>query len=82
MKFIAVAAIALLGQVSAVRYAESEGPTKVDLGDIDHLVVGREADDDYKDHGPLDKGKFHGWTNPLSWTDDGADDDVVLFQMK
>jgi len=61
-----------------LQYEESEGPTKVDLGDIDHLVVGREADDDYKDHGPLDKGKFHGWTNPLSWTDNGEDDPTVL----
>ena len=30
----------------------------------------------------IGKAKFHGWTNPLGWTDDGSDDDVVLFQMK
>jgi hypothetical protein len=22
--------------------------------------------------------KFSGWTNPLGWTDDGTDDEVVL----
>ena len=22
--------------------------------------------------------KFGGWTNPLSWTDDGTDDDAIL----
>lgn len=25
--------------------------------------------------------KFSGWTNPLSWTDSGNDDDLVLMQM-
>merc|ERR1712032_996434 len=45
MKFIALAALALLGQVSAVRFPSSEGPTKVDLGEDDPKVVGR-ADDD------------------------------------
>ena len=70
MKFIALAALALLGQVSAIRFDESEGPTKVDLGEDDPKVVGR-ADDD-----PEAK-KWHK-ENPLSWTDDGDDDHVVL----
>lgn len=50
-----------------------------DLGELDdHSTLRRESDNDYL----VGKAKFHGWTNPLSWTDDGADDDVVLFQMK
>ena len=57
-----------------LQYEEAEGPTKVDLGDIDHVVVGREADNDYL----IGKSKFHGWTNPLGWTDDGADDEKIL----
>jgi hypothetical protein len=56
-------------------YAESEGPTKVDLGDSDYAVVNREKD--------IANGKkASGWTNPLGWTDDGTDDDTILFQMK
>ena len=72
MKFITLAALALIGQVSAVRYATSEGPTKVDLGEDDPNVVGRA--DDSSD--PADKK----WQkeNPLGWTDDGEDDHVVL----
>jgi hypothetical protein len=54
-----------------LQYAESEGPTKVDLGDTDYAVVYREAD--------IANGKkFSGWTNPLGWTDDGTDDDTVI----
>ncbi len=54
-----------------MQYAESEGPTKVDLGDSDYVVVYREKD--------IANGKkFSGWTNPLGWTDDGTDDEVVL----
>lgn len=50
-----------------------------DLGELDdHSTLLREADNDYL----KGKAKFHGWTNPLSWTDDGHDDDVVLFQLK
>ena len=70
MKFISIAALALLGQVSAVRYADSEGPTKVDLGEDDPKVVGRADDDPSAD-------KWHK-ENPLGWTDDGDDDHVVL----
>jgi len=50
-----------------------------DLGELDdHSTLYREYDMDYEKGGK----KFSGWSNPLSWTDDGADDDVVLFQMK
>ena len=69
MKFITIAALALIGQVSAVRYAESEGPTKMDLGENDPKVIDRADDSGDKD-----------WIkeNPLSWADDGEDDHVVL----
>ena len=54
-----------------MQYAESEGPTKVDLGELDQVVVPRESD--------IGNGlKYHGWTNPLSWADDGSDDQSVL----
>jgi hypothetical protein len=56
---------------SAMRFDVSEGPTKVDLGELDQVVVPRESD--------IGNGlKYHGWTNPLSWSDDGADDQTVL----
>ena len=58
-------------------YEESEGPTKVDLGDCDFDVVTREKDNDYE----IGKAKFHGWTNPLGWRDSGADDDKVIAQL-
>lgn len=49
-----------------------------DLGELDdHATLIREADNDYL----KGKAKFHGWTNPLSWTDNGNDDDLVLMQM-
>jgi len=60
---------------SSLRYDESEGPTKADNGELDQVVVWREAD--------IKNGeKFHGWTNPLGWTDDGADDETVLPMLK
>lgn len=73
MKFSAtIAALALFGQVTAIKYDKSEGPTKVDLGEDDPNVVER-ADDSSN---PKDaKWKKE---NPLSWTDDGDDDHVVL----
>ena len=55
------------------RYDESEGPTKADNGDSDPSVVFREAD-------TRNGEKWSGWTNPLSWTDSGDDDDTVLAQ--
>ena len=67
--------VRIQNDVSFLQYAESEGPTKVDLGDSDYAVVYREKD--------IANGKkFSGWTNPLGWTDDGTDDEVVLLQNK
>lgn len=66
------AVIALISATSA--YNESEGPTKADNGDSDFSVVYRESD--------IKNGeKFSGWTNPLGWTDNGADDDTVVTQL-
>ena len=48
-----------------------------DLGELDdHATMYREFDKDYSIGGA----KTSGWTNPLSWTDNGHDDDVVLLQ--
>ena len=66
MKYISIAILALITQTKA--YAESEGPTKVDLGEDDEKVLPRELD--IKGH----------WVNPLSLSDRGDDDDVVLIQ--
>ena len=74
MKYIAVCM--LLASVSAInlQYAESEGPTKADNGEAEETVVYREED--------IANGKkASGWTNPLGWTDDGADDDTVVLQI-
>lgn len=52
-----------------------------DLGELDdHSTLWREWDS--PDYLNKMKPKFSGWSNPLSWTDGGEDDDVVLFQMK
>mgnify|MGYP000945106480 CR=1 FL=1 len=67
----------LLASVSAInlRYDESEGPTKADNGEAEETVVYREAD--------IANGKKEsGWTNPLGWADDGADDDSVVLQLE
>ena len=40
-----------------------------DNGEDDSGVVYREADSSKEDHG---------WSNPLSWTDDGTDDQYVV----
>ena len=46
-----------------------------DYGELDANVVGREKD--------IDNGKkFSGWTDPMSWADDGADDEKVLLQTR
>ena len=59
---------------SVYAYAVSEGPTKADNGDSEETVVNREAD--------IGNGfKFSGWTNPLSWADDGSADDTVVLQL-
>ena len=73
MKFALLAAIALIGQTSAIRYEESEGPTKVDLGEDDPNVVGRA--DDSSDPKVLSKWKKD---NPLEWQDEGDADETVL----
>ena len=61
----------LLASVQA--FDVSEGPTKADNGEDEPAVVGREAD---TGNGV----KASGWTNPLGWADNGADDDSVLLQ--
>ena len=67
MKFnIALAALLFAGKVTCSEYATSEGPTKVDLGENDDDALAR-----------ADTTK-NGWENPLSWTDDGTDDEVVV----
>ena len=42
-----------------------------DYGEKDQGVVYREED-------TKNGGKFSGWSNPLAWTDDGADDQLVV----
>ena len=69
MKFIAIAAVALVSEVQNIKYAVSEGPTKVDLGEADDSVLTRTLDAAGK------------WSNPLSWSDVGADDDTVIAQL-
>lgn len=49
-----------------IQYEDSEGPTKADNGQNDNLVMNR------AEWGAI------GWTNPLSWKDDGSDDDLVV----
>ena len=56
----------MAGAASALRYAVSEGPTKVDFGEDDNNVLPREA---------VTAGE---WSNPLAKTDDGLDDETVL----
>jgi len=79
MKTISLAVLALLGTSQAInlKYSESEGPTKVDFGEDDEDVTSREKDNEYSTGGA----KFHGWTNPLAWADEGADDDKVIAQL-
>ena len=61
---------------SHLRYDTSEGPTKVDNGELDQVVVNRE-------HDIANGFKYGGygltaWHNPLSDADDGQDDESVL----
>ena len=42
-----------------------------DFGEKDPNVLPREADTKNGE-------KFGGWTNPLAWTDDGSDDNLVV----
>jgi len=46
-----------------------------DYGEKDPAIMVREED-------VANGKKFSGWTNPLSWHDDGADDEKVLVQLK
>jgi len=46
-----------------------------DYGELDNNVLHREFD---TGNGV----KYHGWTNPLGWTDAGADDDKVVLMLK
>ena len=56
-----------------LKHAECTFTTKVDFGEADPTVVMREAD--------IKNGeKASGWTNPLSWADNGDGDEVVLTQ--
>ena len=73
-------AYAAPGAASFVQ-TDSEWMVTPDLGELDdHSTLLREWDN--PEYLEKMKPKFSGWTNPLSWTDDGHDDDVVLFQMK
>ena len=63
--------MALLATSSALAYDESEGPTKEDNGEDDPAVVYRESD-------VANGKKFSGWSNPLSWHDNGDGDEGVL----
>ena len=77
---LAVALLISSSQASRLTYEESEGPTKVDFGDSDQHIMGRDRDSD--DYLSKMKPKFHGWSNPLSWTDGGDDDDKILTQVR
>ena len=48
-----------------------------DYGELDGHVTYREADGAFYD-GNGNGSKLGGWTNPLSWTDDGSDDNQVV----
>ena len=52
-------------------YDQSEGPTKVDNGELDQVVVLRE-------HDIANGYKYGGWHNPLMDADEGADDETVV----
>ena len=67
-----LAVMALLSIARAAKYAESEGPTKVDFGEDDNTAIKLETDN------ADTQSKFHGWTNPLGWTDGGDNDESVL----
>lgn len=67
-----LASLAIIGQAATLEYAESEGPTKVDLGENDDPVLERADDSSAPGAAAWKK------DNPLGWTDDGEDDDVVV----
>lgn len=57
----------LSAQAVRLRYEEAEGPTKADFGEADETVTFHQFEEGDKK-----------WVNPLSITDDGEDDDVIL----
>ena len=59
----------VLQMYSKMKYNESEGPTKVDMGELDQVVVNREHDiaNGYKYGGY----GLTAWHNPLADADDG-----------
>ena len=61
---------------SKLRYDVAEGPTKADNGESDEGVIDRESWNFAGDG--THQSKESGWTNPLSWSDDGEGDDRVL----
>ena len=50
-----------------------------DYGELDDHVVYREADGEFYDM-EGNGTKLSGWTNPLGWSDTGANDEQVLMQ--
>ena len=72
MKYIiCTSALALLTSATKLSYDSSEGPTKVDNGELDQVVVNRE-------HDIANGYKYGGWHNPLMDADEGADDETVV----
>ena len=70
-----------LGDEEVVNFVQlgfdvSEGPTKADNGEDEPGVVAREAWD--WDGAGTHQAKLSGWTNPLSWSDEGEGDERVL----
>ena len=64
----------LIGSTMAVSLnTEQKWHVSPDYGELDDYVVNREKDSKNGE-------KKSGWTNPLGWTDDGEDDDLVLAQ--
>lgn len=63
--FLALLAVASAHKLTT-RYAVSEGPTKVDLGENDNDVLSRNGNEQYG--------------NPLEYNDSGAGDDTVVLQ--
>ena len=74
MKFILLA-VGIV-QAAKLKYNTSEGPTKVDFGEADEVVVNREHDvaNGYKYGGY----GLTAWHNPLADADNGQDDESIL----
>ena len=76
MKFITLTAfVALVSQASAIRYKDSEGPTKVDFGENDDPVLQRADDSTDPDDKKWKK------DNPLDWGWDNGDADESVLTM-